>query len=182
MFEFISLLDYDDHKWFINTLSQEWKDGYQTWTTLVQTTGRTDLTTMELDPKSAPTTIDFLNKEKGLRQVQHDHDDTFISEDHRLLRKVDLPDPILDEVKRVRSDGQVETIRLVNSFSDVTFTIDKDANKRNWKVTQEYGAYSITISPEDDKTQEKTLLRTIDLPVRFQAPYWPNYFRDSYLY
>ena len=67
--------------------------------------------------------------------MQHDHDDTFISEDHRLLRKVDLPDPILDEVKRVRSDGQVETIRLVNSFSDVTFTIDKDANKRNWKVT-----------------------------------------------
>ena len=56
--------------------------------------------------------------------MQHDPVDTFISEDHRLLRKVDLPDPILDEVKRVRSDGQVETIRLVNSFSDVTFTID----------------------------------------------------------
>ena len=63
MFEFISLLDYDDHKWFINTLSQEWKDGYQTWTTLVQTTGRTDHTTMELDPQGEPhyPTIDFLN-------------------------------------------------------------------------------------------------------------------------
>ena len=86
---------------------------------------------MEQHPQGEPhyTTIDFLNKEKGLRQVQHDHDDTFISEDHRLLRKVDLPDPILDEFKRIRSDGQVEIIRLVNSFSDVTFTIDYEPPK-----------------------------------------------------
>ena len=58
--------------------------------------------------------------------MPHDHVDTFISEDHRLLRKVDLPDPLLDEVTRTRSDGQVEIIQLMNIFSDVSFTIDTD--------------------------------------------------------
>ena len=174
MFEFISLLNNNDHNSFVNTLSQQWKDGYQIWKTLVETTGRT-----------GHDTIDFLNKKVGLSQVPHDHVDTFISEDHRLLRKVDLPDPLLDEVTRTRSDGQVEIIQLMNIFSDVSFTIDTDEKNENKKLgtlTQQYGTYRIQTSLKDDRTEGQTLSRFNDLPMRYLWFNDKNGYRDNYLF
>ena len=73
-------------------MSQLWKDGYQIWKSLVEATGRTD-----------HSAIDFLERGGGTKEVKYAEEEPFITKDHRTLRKIDLPDPILDEVKRVRN-------------------------------------------------------------------------------
>jgi len=73
-------------------MPQQWKDGYQNWKSLVAATGRTDH-----DP------MDFLAKGGPTPQATYAEDDPFIAKGHRNLTAVDLPDPILDEAKRLRN-------------------------------------------------------------------------------
>ena len=91
-------------------MPKKWKNGYQLWKTLVEATGRND-----------HNSIDFLAKDGA--KVEYTEDDPFITENHRLYQNIVLPDPILDEVKRIRN-GRGELVRIVNTSADCTFTID----------------------------------------------------------
>ena len=121
LFQLISTLDMADHSWFIDKLPHEWQNGYELWKTLVEATGKTN-----------HENVDFLTKDGA--KVQYTEDDPFIKENHRLYRNVVLPDPIIDEVKRIRN-GRGELVKIVNTSADCTFTID---NEGDCELTQDY--------------------------------------------
>lgn len=87
---------------------------YQAWKTVAEATG----TKMHR-------TLDFLNKD-ATSQTVPPLDDPFVSEDHRLLRHIDLEMPmiLLDEIQQLAKKDKKRIIRIETIHADLNICMN----------------------------------------------------------